>query len=218
MAISGESERRKRRRAKAKVESGGGGMGTRELLFACARGAARAILPTSQGLFGLTRTGALGWLYGDCISIQMKYFIETYGCQMNVHDSERMAGLLEASGYERADDDARRRPGRHQHLQRAREGRGQAVHAAGRHQGPAARDRARAAGGGRRLRRAAGRRAAARALAAHRRGRRHAAGQDAADAGGAGGGPPRTRGGRRRPPRARRRLDARTTSRRFRSA
>ena len=35
----------------------------------------------------------------------MKYFIETYGCQMNVHDSERMAGLLEASGYEPADAD-----------------------------------------------------------------------------------------------------------------
>ena len=35
----------------------------------------------------------------------MKYFIETYGCQMNVHDSERMAGLLEASGYEPADSD-----------------------------------------------------------------------------------------------------------------
>ena len=33
----------------------------------------------------------------------MKYFIETYGCQMNVHDSERMSGLLESSGYERAD-------------------------------------------------------------------------------------------------------------------
>jgi tRNA-2-methylthio-N6-dimethylallyladenosine synthase len=32
----------------------------------------------------------------------MKYFIETYGCQMNVHDSERMAGLLESSGYEPA--------------------------------------------------------------------------------------------------------------------
>ena len=28
----------------------------------------------------------------------MKYFIETYGCQMNVHDSERMAGLLETVG------------------------------------------------------------------------------------------------------------------------
>ena len=25
-----------------------------------------------------------------------KYLIETYGCQMNVHDSERMAGLLGA--------------------------------------------------------------------------------------------------------------------------
>jgi tRNA-2-methylthio-N6-dimethylallyladenosine synthase len=35
----------------------------------------------------------------------MKYFIETYGCQMNVHDSERMAGLLEQSGYDRADSD-----------------------------------------------------------------------------------------------------------------
>ena len=30
----------------------------------------------------------------------MKYFIETYGCQMNVHDSERMAGLLDQAGYE----------------------------------------------------------------------------------------------------------------------
>jgi tRNA-2-methylthio-N6-dimethylallyladenosine synthase len=30
------------------------------------------------------------------------YLIETFGCQMNVHDSERMAGLLEAAGYERA--------------------------------------------------------------------------------------------------------------------
>ena len=35
----------------------------------------------------------------------MKYFIETYGCQMNVHDSERMAGLLEQSGYDLADSD-----------------------------------------------------------------------------------------------------------------
>jgi tRNA-2-methylthio-N6-dimethylallyladenosine synthase len=28
------------------------------------------------------------------------YLIETFGCQMNVHDSERMSGLLEAAGYE----------------------------------------------------------------------------------------------------------------------
>ena len=31
-----------------------------------------------------------------------RYLIETFGCQMNVHDSERMAGLLEAAGYEPA--------------------------------------------------------------------------------------------------------------------
>ena len=35
----------------------------------------------------------------------MKYFIETYGCQMNVHDSERMAGLLDQAGYELTPDD-----------------------------------------------------------------------------------------------------------------
>ena len=34
-----------------------------------------------------------------------KYFIETYGCQMNVHDSERMSGLLDHAGYERAETD-----------------------------------------------------------------------------------------------------------------
>ncbi|MEO7275399.1 MAG: tRNA (N6-isopentenyl adenosine(37)-C2)-methylthiotransferase MiaB [Vicinamibacterales bacterium] len=35
----------------------------------------------------------------------MKYFIETHGCQMNVHDSERMAGLLDQAGYEPTADD-----------------------------------------------------------------------------------------------------------------
>jgi tRNA-2-methylthio-N6-dimethylallyladenosine synthase len=33
------------------------------------------------------------------------YSIRTYGCQMNVHDSERLAGLLEAAGYVRGDGD-----------------------------------------------------------------------------------------------------------------
>jgi tRNA-2-methylthio-N6-dimethylallyladenosine synthase len=32
--------------------------------------------------------------------VAKKYLIETFGCQMNVHDSERMAGLLEQAGYE----------------------------------------------------------------------------------------------------------------------
>ena len=37
-----------------------------------------------------------------------KYFIETFGCEMNVHDSERLAGLLDQAGYEAAEavDDA----------------------------------------------------------------------------------------------------------------
>lgn len=29
----------------------------------------------------------------------MKYFIVTFGCQMNVHDSEKIAGILEQKGY-----------------------------------------------------------------------------------------------------------------------
>ena len=32
------------------------------------------------------------------------YGVRTHGCQMNVHDSERLAGLLETAGYERAPD------------------------------------------------------------------------------------------------------------------
>ncbi len=35
-----------------------------------------------------------------------KYLIETFGCQMNAHDSERMAGLLEQAGFEPTDDAA----------------------------------------------------------------------------------------------------------------
>lgn len=34
-----------------------------------------------------------------------KYLIETFGCQMNFHDSERIAGLLEQAGYESTPDD-----------------------------------------------------------------------------------------------------------------
>jgi tRNA-2-methylthio-N6-dimethylallyladenosine synthase len=33
------------------------------------------------------------------------YQVRTYGCQMNVHDSERISGLLEDAGYVRADSD-----------------------------------------------------------------------------------------------------------------
>ncbi|HQR79476.1 MAG TPA: tRNA (N6-isopentenyl adenosine(37)-C2)-methylthiotransferase MiaB [Actinomycetota bacterium] len=34
------------------------------------------------------------------------YQVRTYGCQMNVHDSERLAGLLEQAGYTRAQPEA----------------------------------------------------------------------------------------------------------------
>ena len=37
-------------------------------------------------------------------AIARTYDIRTYGCQMNVHDSERIAGLLEDAGYVRAAD------------------------------------------------------------------------------------------------------------------
>ena len=33
----------------------------------------------------------------------MKYFIVTYGCQMNVHESEKIAGILEDMGYQCGD-------------------------------------------------------------------------------------------------------------------
>src|SRR3954463_4087529 len=35
-----------------------------------------------------------------------KYLIETFGCQMNVHESERMAGLLEQAGFEATEEAA----------------------------------------------------------------------------------------------------------------
>ncbi len=38
----------------------------------------------------------------ETLSAGRTYDIRTYGCQMNVHDSERLAGLLESSGYVRA--------------------------------------------------------------------------------------------------------------------
>ena len=39
---------------------------------------------------------------GCDMSASRTYQIRTYGCQMNMHDSERLAGLLENAGYQRA--------------------------------------------------------------------------------------------------------------------
>ena len=40
------------------------------------------------------------------MAVRRTYAIRTYGCQMNVHDSERLAGTLEAAGYVKASHDA----------------------------------------------------------------------------------------------------------------
>lgn len=37
--------------------------------------------------------------YLRCIGVNQKYYIETYGCQMNVHDSETISAILEDMGY-----------------------------------------------------------------------------------------------------------------------
>ena len=36
--------------------------------------------------------------------VTRRFFVRTFGCQMNEHDSERIAGLLAAEGMEPADD------------------------------------------------------------------------------------------------------------------
>jgi tRNA-2-methylthio-N6-dimethylallyladenosine synthase len=37
--------------------------------------------------------------------VARKYLIETFGCQMNFHDSERLSGLMESRGYEPTGDE-----------------------------------------------------------------------------------------------------------------
>ena len=56
-----------------------------------------------------------------------RFFVRTYGCQMNEHDSERIAGLLAADGMEPTDDRRRRRRRRAQHLLHPGERRQQAL-------------------------------------------------------------------------------------------
>ena len=43
----------------------------------------------------------MSWLHDRTLErmATRTYEVRTYGCQMNVHDSERIAGLLEAAGY-----------------------------------------------------------------------------------------------------------------------
>jgi tRNA-2-methylthio-N6-dimethylallyladenosine synthase len=50
----------------------------------------------------LTESGPAGRLPSEPDMSARTYQVRTYGCQMNVHDSERLAGLLEDAGYRRA--------------------------------------------------------------------------------------------------------------------
>ncbi len=43
----------------------------------------------------------------DASTVSDTYYIKTFGCQMNVHDSERMAGLMAEAGFRAVDDPAR---------------------------------------------------------------------------------------------------------------
>ena len=42
------------------------------------------------------------------LSACKRFHVTTFGCQMNVHDSERMRGMLASLGYEEAAERARR--------------------------------------------------------------------------------------------------------------
>jgi tRNA-2-methylthio-N6-dimethylallyladenosine synthase len=60
-------------------------------------------LPPASG----TVAGVLGWTAMATTvphAAQRTYQVRTFGCQMNVHDSERLSGLLETAGYLRAAD------------------------------------------------------------------------------------------------------------------
>src|SRR5215203_107428 len=50
-------------------------------------------------------TAAASVLVPPASAVRRTYQIRTHGCQMNVHDSERLAGLLEGAGYVRAADE-----------------------------------------------------------------------------------------------------------------
>ena len=40
------------------------------------------------------------------LGVEKTFYIETFGCQMNAHDSEKVIGTLEHEGYMRVEDEA----------------------------------------------------------------------------------------------------------------
>ncbi len=55
---------------------------------------------------GRTLIGVVKTSTSPATGFGRSYSVRTFGCQMNVHDSERLSGLLESAGYARAADGA----------------------------------------------------------------------------------------------------------------
>ena len=60
------------------------------------------------------------------------FYLETFGCQMNEHDSEKVAGLLLARGYQQVETAEAAEPDPLQHLQHPRKSGAESVFATGR--------------------------------------------------------------------------------------
>jgi len=55
----------------------------------------------------LLRAARKRWSFDDILRVWRRpFYIETFGCQMNAHDSEKVIGTLEHEGYMRVRDEA----------------------------------------------------------------------------------------------------------------
>src|SRR5690606_15882232 len=73
---------------------GRGTRGRRVIIGAARRAFRRGVTPWRAGPVPLVTV-----MSAPMETAPRTYEIRTYGCQMNVHDSERLSGLLEAAGY-----------------------------------------------------------------------------------------------------------------------
>ena len=82
-------------------------------------------VPGSHSHGGRVRAASpfVGTPVGTLSADAKSFHVTTFGCQMNVHDSERMRGMLASLGYEEAREPRRGRPDPLQHLLDPRVGR-----------------------------------------------------------------------------------------------
>ena len=65
------------------------------------------ILPGASRSPAVVPAAAPGKAFVSANSLGRSFYIETFGCQMNVHDSEKVAGVLMGRGFEPVDDPER---------------------------------------------------------------------------------------------------------------